>query len=185
MFPGPAAVPNLTSSSHRVPLRTPADQRNPAGVGGCHLSMRRPWGRTGPSPWVARWAMAKQGPPSSGSWGVWSHEGAVQAPTMGERPQGLSPASLGLHAHQRLAGDGSLDKAGPPWGRPSPGTHRAWPGHRQGVRFLLARPRSVCTPTHTHIGGLRNVLSVFVFNFDHVSHSDTFTRFLIKKVQKG
>lgn len=39
--------------------------------------------------------------------------------------------------------------------------------------------------THTHIGGLRNVLSVFVFNFDHVSHSDTFTRFLIKKVQKG
>lgn len=41
---------------------------------------------------------------------------------MGERPQGLSPASLGLHAHQRLAGDGSLDKAGPPWGRPSPGT---------------------------------------------------------------
>lgn len=37
MFPGPAAVPNLTSSSHRVPLRTPADQRNPC------------WGRWLPS----------------------------------------------------------------------------------------------------------------------------------------
>lgn len=182
MFPGPAAIPNLTSSSHRVPLRTPADQRNPAGVGGCHLSMRRPWGGTGPSPWVARWAMAKQGPPSSGSWGVWSHEGAEQAPTMGERPQGLSPASLGLHAHQRLGGMEAWTRQAPPGAARLPGPTEP------GLVTAKVRASSLQGPVpsaHPPIGGLRNVLSVFVFNFDHVSHSDTFTRFLIKKVQKG
>lgn len=106
----------------------------------------------------------------------------MQALTMGERPQGLSPASLGLHAHQRLGGMEAWTRQAPPGAARLPGPTEP------GLVTAKVRASSLQGPVpsaHPPIGGLRNVLSVFVFNFDHVSHSDTFTRFLIKKVQKG